>query len=204
MAINAGAWAIGLVAAMPSGPGPVDDPRIRTIADAVRGRIRRVLLTAHTDPEVVVDHIRRCGTDMVQLVDAVAVQTCDAIRRYCPGVEIIQVVHVQGNGALEEAKAAAPHGDMILLDSGRPDGLVKELGGTGRTHNWEVSTKIVAALDCPVILAGGLNPDNASAACTMVKPFALDICSGLRWSGFALDAEKLIDFAQVCDNDFTT
>jgi phosphoribosylanthranilate isomerase len=203
MAIASGAWAIGLVAAMPSGPGPVDDTRIRTIADATKDRVRRVLLTSQTAPKDVVDHILRCGTDVVQLVDAVPVQTCAAIRKHCPDVQIIQVVHVGGEDALEIAKAAAPHGDMILLDSGRPDGPVKQLGGTGRTHNWDISRKVVEALDGPVILAGGLNSDNAKDACVAVKPFALDICSGLRRSGFALDAEKLSGFAQVCDSDFT-
>ena len=200
MAMAAGAWAIGLVAAMPSGPGPVDDVRIRAIADATKDRVRRVLLTAHTDPEAVVDHILRCGCDVVQLVDAVPVQTCAAIRKHCPDVQIIQVVHVGGEDALEIAKAAAPHGDMILLDSGRPDGPIKELGGTGRTHNWDISGKIVEALDVPVILAGGLNPDNAKDACAMVKPFALDVCSGLRGPGFALDLGKLSSFAQACGN----
>jgi len=203
MAIASGAWAIGLVAAMPSGPGPVDDIRIRTIADVTKDRVRRVLLTAHTAPEAVVDHILRCGCDVVQLVDAVPVQTCAAIRKHCPDVQIVQVVHVGGEGALEIAKAAAPYGDMILLDSGCPAGPIKQLGGTGRTHDWDVSRKIVEALDGPVILAGGLNSDNAKDACAMVKPFALDVCSGLRGPGFALDTEKLSGFAQVCGNAFT-
>jgi len=198
MAIAAGAWAIGLVAAMPSGPGPVDDVRIATIARATKGRIKQVLLTSQTDPEAVVEHVLRCGCDVVQLVDCVPVQTCAAIRKHCPDVLIIQVVHVQGEEALDTAKAAAPHGDMILLDSGRMDGPVRELGGTGRTHNWDLSRTIVETLDCPVILAGGLNPDNAREACMQVKPFALDICSGLRGPGFALDADKLGGFAQVC------
>ncbi len=204
MAIAAGAWAIGLVASMPSGPGPVDDTQIRAIACATKGRIKRFLLTSQTDSEAVVEHILRCGCDMVQLVDTVPVQTCAAIRKHCPDVLIIQVVHVQGEEALDVAKAAAPHGDMILLDSGRMDGPVRELGGTGRTHNWDVSARIVATLDCPVILAGGLNPDNAGEACRRVRPFALDICSGLRGPGFALDAGKLNSFAHRCDNTLTT
>ncbi len=195
MAINAGAWAIGLVAAMPSGPGPIDDARIAAIAKATKGRIKRFLLTSRTGPDDVVDHVQSCGTDVVQLVDDVPAKTYAALRQKCGGVQIVQVIHVQGPEALDQAKKAAPHCDYILLDSGRTDGPIRELGGTGRTHNWNISRQIVDILTVPVILAGGLSPDNVATACRAVSPFAVDICSGLRGPDMALDAQKLARFA---------
>ena len=197
MAIAAGAWAIGLVSTMPSGPGPIADAEIRAIAGATRGRVRRVLLTSRTDAGAVIGQIRFCGTDMVQLVDAVPARTRRAIREACPGVNIMQVVHVDGKAALATAKAAAKQSDMVLLDSGRLQGPVKQLGGTGRVHDWAISAQIARALDVPVILAGGLTPHNAGRAAALVKPFALDVCSGIRNEAFALDEEKLRAFARA-------
>jgi phosphoribosylanthranilate isomerase len=201
-AILAGAWAIGLVAAMPSGPGPLGNDKIRAIADATQGRIKRFLLTSNTKAPDVVAHINACGCDGVQLVDAVDNDVYASIRTACPGVEIVQVIHVQDDRAMDQAKAVARSCDKILLDSGRTDGPLKELGGTGRTHNWEISARIVQALNMPVILAGGLNPQNALQACQRVKPYALDVCSGLRGEGFSLAQEKLNAFAQAISANF--
>ncbi len=89
--------------------------------------------------------------------------------------------------------AISPHVDGILIDSGSKEGSVVELGGTGRTHNWDVSRRIVEAVEVPVILAGGLNPGNVVEAVGRVKPYALDVCSGVRTKG-SLDSGKLQSF----------
>lgn len=195
MAIAAGAWAIGLVAQMPSGPGPISDDEIRNIAAATKGRAQRFLLTSRTDPEAIIAHIRYCGTDVVQLVDAVPTHTYAAVRKACPGVHIAQVVHVQDELAIAQAHAAAQYCDMVLLDSGKPDAAIKTFGGTGEVHDWALSARIVRELEVPVILAGGLNPQNAAKACRIVGPFALDVCSGLRGPDYVLQADKLTAFA---------
>ncbi len=195
LAIKAGAWAIGLVAEMPSGPGPVSDPVIREIADATKGRIKRFLLTSRTQPDAVVEHVQFCGTDVVQLVDAVPVETYQVLRQSCPQVQIAQVIHVQDETALTEARQAAEHCDMVLLDSGQPGGLVKTLGGTGNIHNWDISKQIVETLEKPVILAGGLTPENISAACARVGPSAVDLCTGIRDKQYRLDPQRLAQFA---------
>jgi phosphoribosylanthranilate isomerase len=94
----------------------------------------------------------------------------------------------------EEAEmAAAPHVEALLLDSGNPTLPVKELGGTGRTHDWSISRQILEAVGIPVFLAGGLNPANVTAAIRHVGPFGIDVCSGVRTAG-RLDAAKLADF----------
>jgi len=83
--------------------------------------------------------------------------------------------------------------DALLLDSGRPGNTVKELGGTGRTHDWSTSRAIVEAVECPVYLAGGLCPENVAEAIRTVRPFGVDVCTGVRTDG-KLDEAKLKDF----------
>jgi len=195
LAIAAGAWAIGLVGQMPSGPGPIEDATIRDIADATEGRVKRFLLTSRTEPKAVVNHVQACRTDVVQLVDAVPTQTYEALREHCPDVQIVQVIHVQDETALDDAKTIEPWVDMILLDSGQPDAASKTLGGTGKTHNWQLSRQIVAQADKPVWLAGGLTPDNVAKAIEAVRPFGVDLCSGIRDANFALVPQRLALFA---------
>ena len=201
LAVAAGTDALGLVAKMPSGPGPISDDLISRIADTVPPPVSCFLLTSETEPDAVVAHVKRCGTDTVQLVDAVPLHTYKALRSDCPNVRIVQVIHVEDEAAIDEAKTLAPHVDALLLDSGRPkasarDGSVKELGGTGRTHDWSVSAKLVAEVEKPVFLAGGLNAFNVGEAIRAVRPFGVDLCSGVRTDG-ALDAEKLREYLEV-------
>jgi phosphoribosylanthranilate isomerase len=103
---------------------------------------------------------------------------------------------VQNGEAVGEALRVAPDVDAILLDSGRPTARVPELGGTGRVHDWEVSRRVVGAVDRPVWLAGGLNPDNVADAIATVRPFGVDVCSGVRTDG-GLDPVKLEAFVRA-------
>lgn len=89
--------------------------------------------------------------------------------------------------------SAADRVDALLLDSGNQKLAVKELGGTGRTHDWRISRQIVETVPVPVFLAGGLTPENVSTAIQEVRPFGLDVCSGLRTNG-KLDGEKVKRF----------
>jgi len=192
LAIRHGAAAIGLVGRMPSGPGPIDDPLIAEIAASAPPAVATFLLTSETEPEAIVDHVRRCGTNTVQIVDAVGPAAYRALRQAVPAVKIVQVIHVTGPESLDEAKALAPLVDALLLDSGRPQALVKELGGTGRVHDWSLSQRIVAVVSRPVFLAGGIRPQNAAEAYRQVRPFGIDLCTGARRNG-RLDAERLRD-----------
>jgi len=193
LAIGAGASAIGLVSAMPSGPGPIPEESIAAIAAAVPYPTETFLLTALTDAEAIAEQQRRCGTTAVQLVDAVAEPELRLLRRLLPTARLVQVIHVTGPEAVDEARAAAPLVDTLLLDSGNPRLAVKELGGTGRVHDWDTSRRIVESVGVPVLLAGGLNPGNAREAFERVQPAGLDVCSGLRLNG-RLDADKLRGF----------
>ena len=193
LAIDTGASAIGLVSAMPSGPGPIDEADIATIAAAVPPPTETFLLTALTDAEAVAAQHRRCGTTAVQLVDALEEVELRRLRRLLPDVRLVQVIHVSGPGSVDEARAAAPLVDTILLDSGNPTLATKELGGTGRVHDWAISRRIRESVGVPVLLAGGLHPGNAREAYDRVLPAGLDVCSGLRLNG-RLDAGKLRGF----------
>ncbi|MBX3175044.1 MAG: phosphoribosylanthranilate isomerase [Gemmatimonadaceae bacterium] len=196
LAIAAGATAIGLVAAMPSGPGPIPDALIREIAEHTAGRVRRFLLTPKVLAAEIATQVRAAGVDTVQLVDAVAQEELARLRDALPDTQLVQVIHVRDASDVEAAVEVAEFVDEILLDSGNPSARIKELGGTGRTHDWTLSRRIVEASPVPVWLAGGLRPENAADAVRSVRPYGLDICSGLRPAG-ALDPDRLRAFAEA-------
>lgn len=198
LAVAAGAHALGLVSAMPSGPGVIDEALIARVAAAVPPPVSAFLLTSLQDAPALVAQQRRLGVATLQLVDAVAASVHAELRRELPGVRLVQVIHVTGPESLDEAREAAARVDAILLDSGNPKAAVKELGGTGRRHDWGVSRRIREAVDVPVFLAGGLNAGNVAEAVREVGPFALDICSGVRKDG-ALDPGRLRDFFRAVE-----
>lgn len=193
LAIEHGVSAVGLVSAMPSGPGPIADELIAEIVAAVPVGIETFLLTCLTDPAGIVEQHRRCGTTTIQLVDAVDHWAFSQLRDELPGVSLVQVIHVSSKRSIDEAIAVAPHVDAILLDSGNPSLAVKELGGTGRMHDWNVSRTIRDSIDVPLWLAGGLKPENVARAVDIVEPWGVDVCSGLRPNGH-LDPWQLQQF----------
>lgn len=194
LALGAGARALGLVSAMPSGPGVIGDEAIAAIATAVRRHAPAAdtfLLTARTRAEAIAEQHAAAGTTTLQLVDHVPHDELRRLRALRPQARLVQVIHVRDAAALEEARAAAPHVDALLLDSGNPALAVKELGGTGRTHDWTLSRRIRDAVHpLPLFLAGGLHAGNVAAAIATVRPHGLDLCSKVRTEG-RLDAGKL-------------
>lgn len=193
LAVQFGASALGLVGPMPSGPGVISDALIFEIARNVPPPVGTFLLTSETDAQAIIRHQKKVNTNTVQIVDALQTGTYTEIRQALPGVKLVQVIHVTGEESLDEAQCIAPEVDALLLDSGNPSLAVKELGGTGRTHNWAVSRRIVESVSVPVFLAGGLRPDNVRDAVETVQPFGLDLCSGVRTEG-KLDPFKLERF----------
>ncbi|HLP72879.1 MAG TPA: phosphoribosylanthranilate isomerase [Bacteroidales bacterium] len=202
MAIAAGASAIGLVGRMPSGPGPISDDLIRIIAASVPPPIATFLLTSETTAEGIINHHRKVNTSTIQIVDMPDDGAYDKIRSSLPSVKLVQVIHVIDENSVSQAVRISGHADALLLDSGNPFLKIKELGGTGRVHNWVLSRKIVEAAKCPVFLAGGLKPENVRMAVEQVQPFGIDVCSGIRTNG-DLDPDKLSRFiatVRQCDN----
>jgi len=193
LAIKLGASAMGLVSEMPSGPGVISEDKIAEIADTIPPAIGSFLLTSKTNVEEIILQQKKCRTNTIQLCDSLTVEQHCELRKALPGISIVQVIHVWDVKNIKEAIEASQYCHGLLLDSGNQKLSVKELGGTGRTHNWRVSKQIVEAVNIPVFLAGGLNKNNVSAGIKSVKPFGVDICSGVRTNGF-LDEKKLEEF----------
>jgi phosphoribosylanthranilate isomerase len=193
LAIECGASALGLVSAMPSGPGVISEDLIQQIASQVPPPIGTFLLTCQQDPDSIIAQQRRCRTNTLQLCDSIATDAYSKLHDSLPGISIVQVIHVLGETSIREAVEVAPHVNAILLDSGNPMLAVKQLGGTGRRHDWAISRRIVESVDVPVFLAGGLRPDNVAGAIGQVLPFGVDLCSGVRTAG-KLDRAKLQAF----------
>lgn len=192
-AIEFGASALGLVGKMPSGPGVIDDNLIARIARSVPPAVSTFLLTSETNPKEIIAHYKKVYTSTIQLVDALEGRDYKTLRNELPGVKLVQVIHVLDENSVAEAIEISESVDAILLDSGNPNLNIKELGGTGRIHNWQLSRQIREQVKVPVFLAGGLNSKNVREAIDAVQPFGVDICSGVR-SVAKLDRQKLEAF----------
>lgn len=190
LAVESGASAIGLVARMPSGPGPIADELIKHIAAKVPPPVATFMLTCETDVVEIIKHHHRTNTNTIQIVDSLTAGTYNELKAALPDIKIVQVIHVIDERSVNEAVSISTMVDAILLDSGNPNLKIKELGGTGRVHNWKLSRQITENVRCPVFLAGGLNPDNVRQAVEEVRPFAVDVCSGVRTDG-KLDSKKV-------------
>jgi phosphoribosylanthranilate isomerase len=198
LAIEAGASALGLVSRMPSGPGVIPDELIRAIAKSIPPAIGTFMLTSEISAASIIEHSKRTVTNTIQIVDNLVEGSYNDIRKAIPFVKIVQVVHVIDEGSVDQAIELSHQVDALLLDSGNPHLPVKELGGTGRIHNWKLSRQITDQSPVPVFLAGGLNAENVRQAIDVVRPFGVDVCSGVRTQG-KLDPYKLdMFFKMVC------
>jgi phosphoribosylanthranilate isomerase len=199
LAIKYGANALGFVSAMPSGAGIIDEKLIPEIVSTIAPPTATFLLTSSVKAGDIIPQILRCKTNTVQLVDRVEHGVYKQIQRELPWIKIVQVIHINDKDSIKEAEIIAPFVDALLLDSGNQSLPVKELGGTGRVHDWSISKRICEIIDKPVFLAGGLNFNNVDEAIRLVRPFGVDVCSGLRTNG-KLDEEKLKQFIIIVKN----
>ena len=190
LAVAYGAAAIGLVGRMPSGPGIITDELIHAIAKTVPPPIQTFLLTSETTTDNIIEHHKKVNTTTIQIVDALSGREYHKIREAIPNVQLVQVIHVLDEGSIKEAIEISEFVDAILLDSGNPNLPTKVLGGTGKTHNWDLSKKIREEISLPVFLAGGINKDNIKKAIEYVQPYGIDLCSSVRTNG-QLDVSKL-------------
>ncbi|HWA05148.1 MAG TPA: phosphoribosylanthranilate isomerase, partial [Ignavibacteria bacterium] len=176
-----------------SGPGVISDELIAEIAACVPKEVDTFLLTSETTAEEIIGHHRKVNTSTIQIVDRIDTAVYITLRKELPGIKLVQVIHVLDEDSVTEASHYAQYADALLLDSGNPGLAVKQLGGTGRTHNWELSLKIREIVNIPIYLAGGINPANVKEAFNFVEPFGIDLCSGVRTAG-KLDEAKLKEF----------
>ena len=193
LAIQYGASALGLVGKMPSGPGPIGDDLIYEIAKTIPPPVASFLLTSETTVSQIIQHHQRTFTNTIQLVDELFERDYKALKEALPAIKIVQVIHVVDEKSVDEAIEISEWADALLLDSGNPKLAIKELGGTGRTHNWSLSREIVRQSKIPVFLAGGLKENNVREAIENVNPYGIDLCSSVRTNGH-LDEAKLEKF----------
>jgi len=199
LAIKYGASAIGLVSEMPSGPGVISEDLIEEIASSVPREINTFLLTSKTNADSIIEQHRKCKTTTLQIVDRVKINVLIKLRKELHPIRLVQVIHVKGEESITEAKNVEQFVDVLLLDSGNQKLKVKELGGTGRTHDWTISRKIRDAVSIPVYLAGGINANNVLDAAKEVEPFGIDLCSGVRKDG-KLSEKLLREFFRKIEN----
>ena len=192
-AIRYGASALGFVSAMPSGPGIISEESIARIVACVPPPIATFLLTSAQNSEEIIQQLQRCRTNTVQICDSLKAGSYENIRKAIPGIAIVQVIHITDDVSMQQAIDIAPQVDAILLDSGNQSLQIKELGGTGRVHDWNLSNRIREKVSIPIFLAGGLNPGNINFAVEQVAPFGVDVCTGVRSYG-NLDDMKLKNF----------
>jgi phosphoribosylanthranilate isomerase len=201
LAIKYGASALGFVSAMPSGPGVIPEDLIEKIISEVPPSIGTFLLTSKTDVKSIITQQSKTKANTIQICDRLQKGTYEELKESLPGISIVQVIHVRDESSIEESINISSKVDGLLLDSGNQTLKIKELGGTGRTHNWEISRKIVENVNKPVFLAGGLTPENVIEAVDTVKPFGVDVCTGLRING-KLNEEKLFIFIFNLTNNY--
>ncbi|WP_228001660.1 phosphoribosylanthranilate isomerase [Nocardia australiensis] len=170
--------------------------RARRLSRLVPSSMERVLVTHLTDPGAILRLADRIGVDCIQLHGLISLDTVRAVRRSAAGLRVIRAVHVTGPDAVGAAVRAAPNCDGVVLDSRS----THRLGGTGRTHDWSISARIVdllAGSEFPVMLAGGLNPRNLTAAIDTVGPSWVDVNSGVDDSRGNKDPSDCSDFVRA-------
>ena len=187
---------MGFVGPMPSGSHSIDDRAIAELAALVPPPVATFLLTSEATAAGIARHVERTRASTVQIVSKMTTSEASELAQLLPATRRVLVVHVENEGVFELIGAYAPYVHAYLLDSGRPNLAVPELGGTGRTHDWRISAEFVRRSPLPVFLAGGLSAANVGEAIRQVKPFGVDLCSGVRTGG-RLDASKLDAFIEA-------
>ena len=196
MALSFGADALGLVSEMPAGPGELPESVIREIVTGLPAPTGTFLLTALTDAERLIEKVRACSVNTLQLWDPLAPLDYVRLRLALPGVSIVQVIHVTDRSAVGQATAAARQADALVLDSSNPQAPFRWESQAGQTHDWAISREIVETVDCPVLLAGGLDAENVEYAVRTVRPYGVDVCTGVR-SDDVLDRRKVAAFFEA-------
>lgn len=176
IAAHEGADWYGLVGPMPSGPGVLSLDEAKGIATSPRFSARPILLTSAETADLILAEANFVGVDAVQVVRHIPPEEAAGLK--ASDLYYVQVIHVAGPEALALIDVYAPYCDAFLLDSGQPSR--DAFGGTGQTHDWDVSAEFVRRADRPVYLAGGLNAGNVGRAIRTVRPHGVDICSGVR------------------------
>lgn len=195
-AVRAGADALGFVGPMPSGSHSIDERTIIALVALVPPPIATFFLTSEVTAEAIARQVESSRACTVQIVPHISFSESARLAELLPATRRVQVIHVEDERVLDLIAGYAPHVHAYLLDSGRPSLAVPQYGGTGRTHDWQISAEFVRRSPHPVFLAGGLASANVGEAMRRVRPFGVDLCSGARTEN-RLDPSKLDAFIEA-------
>ena len=183
-------------------PGKVTDEQARAIFAELGTRAKKAALSVEEDEDEIVRMVEVVRPDILHLcgdIDIVNVEMVKRIRARIGDVQIEQAIPMSGPEALDRAIEFAPVADYLILDSYAPH--IGGVGATGSTHDWSISRAIVDAVDVPVILAGGLSPDNVAAAIAAVSPWAVDSLTHTNFDlgdgAFRKDLDKVKAFVEA-------
>ncbi|WP_336337168.1 phosphoribosylanthranilate isomerase [Haloarcula brevis] len=186
--VAAGADAVGVIHGVPvDTPREVDEEQAETLVGGVPPFVTSVLVTMPTTVQEAVRRVDGVEPDAVQVHDGLSPSELGALDSRI-SQQIVAVVAADA----PDIEEYAAHADALLVDSVDADGG----GGTGETHDWERTREVVASLDAPVVLAGGLTPENVAAAVETVDPFAVDVASGVEQSGGRKDHDAVERFVR--------
>lgn len=191
--IAAGADALGFHVELEHSKCPIGAATTASIISHVPPFVASVIVTTVIEPKALIRIARATGANTLQLQGEVSADTVRAVKAVSPYLKVYAVVHVFGTDAIEAARKIEGV-DAIILDSA--DKTSGARGGTGKTHDWNISKKIVESLSIPVVLAGGLNPDNVAEAVRLVKPYAVDVETGVSNPDHTKNAEKVRLFVE--------
>ncbi len=202
----AGADHVGLMVSQWGLPYTVTPALGRSICKAVRGLARCVMLPITHSPETIVSWAFYVEPDLVQVASYESQMGYEEFARLSEelrgsGFRVIRVIPIGAGGELEAARRYKGVSDILMLDThGEPPHPLLRgfIGGTGRTHDWSLSRRIRDSVRVPVILAGGLGPDNVAEAIRTVRPWGVDAATSLDLPGSMgrKDLARVISFIE--------
>jgi phosphoribosylanthranilate isomerase len=201
LAERAGAHAIGLLVGRVHAAADFVGPELaREICRALSPFVTPVLVTHLEDPEAIVNLAELVPCPVLQLHSDLGPATLRELRARLAARKLIGKVSVEGDDAVARASEIEPFVDAILLDT--RDRATDRVGGTGMVHDWSISARIAAGSRAPIILAGGLTPDNVAQAVRAVKPWGVDVNSGVETADGRKDGGRIRRFvAAATDMD---
>jgi len=189
MATEAGADAVGVVIDVPSSPRNLTIEKAKKIIENAPIFVKTVAVTVPKNLDHLTKIYEKLKPDILQIHGNNLPK--DAIREKLPDASLIRAIQATSNEVIEDAVEVANTFDAVLLDSF----VSGKYGGTGKAHDWGLSKQVREAIyPRPLILAGGLKPENVKDAVRMVQPYAVDVSSGVESQPGIKDYRRILEF----------
>ncbi len=196
--VEAGVDHIGVLVGKGEYPREVNIEQAKKIFQEVTGQAKKVALSLAKDLNEIAEIVSEINPDILHLgtmPESLSPKDIQTLKKQFPNLKIMRSLPVNGEEDIELAKQYDKIADYLLLDTQKKGDPV--LGATGETHDWNISKKIVETVSIPVILAGGLGPDNVAEAILKVKPFGVDSKTKTDKTGsHEKDIEKVKEFVK--------